>query len=379
VRQLRENGYWIGNIFAEVRPDEILGQPDADVAIAQMVLEQYLVSTDDGWIFRRAQYYRGALQPEDESKGGRELLRAATAEPAWRTARFALLREAVRFFPHGLRLAPVSEMRQLSRTIAEADPAFEPLRTKIHVRPDAGDAQRVRQYAAQRGQKRLSADYEKLAVFIQEVFQARSARTELLALDTKGMSPALARQIREAAGRLGAEQASAGRFEAGSRLLAAMRAQLGSAGSRPQMLALLDAGLVLERDLFSTANLLLDRLPLASRIERVSWLQAAADGLYGIGFISGRQREALQEAFEGASVSAPVLTDYKAVLDYAARVPGWADRTLRFHFTRSADKLSIQEPLAGTATPRELLRFLVRLKQGWLADEASSREIKPLL
>jgi hypothetical protein len=42
-----------------------------------MVLEQYLVSTDDGWIFRKVQYCRGALQPEDESKGGREMLRGS--------------------------------------------------------------------------------------------------------------------------------------------------------------------------------------------------------------------------------------------------------------------------------------------------------------
>ena len=131
-----------------------------------MVLEQYLVSTDDGWIFRKAQYYRGALQPEDENKGGRDLLRAMAVEPDWQTTRFTLLREAVRFFPHGLRITPISEMRQLSRTLTEADPAFEPLRTKIHVRPDAGDAERVRQYAEQKGKKELSADYEKLAAFI---------------------------------------------------------------------------------------------------------------------------------------------------------------------------------------------------------------------
>ena len=204
VLQLRENGYWVATLFAEIRPDELLRQPDAEVAIAQMVLEQYLVSTDDGWIFRKAQYYRGALQPEDENKGGRDLLRAMAAEPNWQTTRFTLLREAVRFFPHGLRMTPISEMRQLSRTLAEADPAFEPLRTKIHVRPDAGDAERVRQYAAQKGKQELAADYEKLAVFISEVYHPRNGRTELLALDTKAMSPALSRQIREAAGRLGA-------------------------------------------------------------------------------------------------------------------------------------------------------------------------------
>jgi len=81
VVQLRENGYWVATLFAEIRPDELLRQPDAEVAIAQMVLEQYLVSTDDGWIFRKAQYYLGALQPEDENKSGRDLLRAMAVEP----------------------------------------------------------------------------------------------------------------------------------------------------------------------------------------------------------------------------------------------------------------------------------------------------------
>jgi hypothetical protein len=152
VRQLRENGYWVANPFAEARPEE-LQQPDSEVAIGQMVLEQYLVSVDDGWIFRKAQYYRGALQPEDESKGGRNLLRAMAAETDWRTTRFPLLREAERFFPHGLRLAPVTAMRQLSRELAEADPAFEPLRAKIHVRPEAGDTERVRQLPPRAGKR----------------------------------------------------------------------------------------------------------------------------------------------------------------------------------------------------------------------------------
>ena len=161
------------------------------------------------------------MQPEDENKSGRDLLRAMAVEPDWQTTRFTLLREAVRFFPHGLRITPISEMRQLSRTLTEADPAFEPLRTKIHVRPDAGDAERVRQYAEQKGKKELSADYAKLAAFIKEVYHPRNIRTELLALDTKAMSPALSRQIREAAGRLGADQDPAARFQAGSQVLAA--------------------------------------------------------------------------------------------------------------------------------------------------------------
>jgi hypothetical protein len=337
-----------------------------------MVLEQYLVSVDDGWIFRKAQFYRGALQPEDESKGGRRLLAAMTAESDWRTTRFSLLREAVRLFPHGPRTAPVSAMRQLSRELAEADPAFVALRAKLHVRPEAGDAERVRQYAAERGKKDLAADFQRLAALIDEVFQPRNVRAAILALDVRAMSADLARQIREAVARLGAEQEPAVRFQAGCRLLAAMRAQLGSAGSRQQILALLDAGLALERDMFATANTLLYRLPSASRTDRLNWLKAAADGLYGIGLVSGRQRAALQEAFDGISVSPVVLSDYKEALAYAARAPGWADRTLRFHLTRPAEKMKVLEPLAGTyfhdRLRGSLLNIYSSVLDGLLAD-----------
>ena len=33
-----------------------------------------LIADDDGWIFRKARYYRGAVQEEDERKAARELL-----------------------------------------------------------------------------------------------------------------------------------------------------------------------------------------------------------------------------------------------------------------------------------------------------------------
>jgi hypothetical protein len=137
-----------------------------------------------------------------------------------------------------------------------------------------------------------------------------------------------------------------------------MREQLGSAGNRQQMQALLDAGLALERDMFATANALLDRVPRASRADRLTWLKAAADGLYGIGFVSGRQRAALQESFDGISASPVALSDYKAALDYAARVPGWADRNLRFHFTRPADQLMVLG--AGAGDRPAFMRFLLR-------------------
>ena len=151
VKLLRDNGYYIANVFADVKPEDLLTQPESADILKQMILEQFLIRADDGWIFRKARYYRGALQVEDETSGGRNLLLALTAEPSWRRQYFLSLREAVRFFPHGRQGAPTTEMRQLSLAIAESDKNFEKLRIKIHVKPELGDAAQVRSYAAQRG------------------------------------------------------------------------------------------------------------------------------------------------------------------------------------------------------------------------------------
>ncbi len=101
VKTLRANGYFIANVFADVRAPELLQDPRHPDIVKQMVLEQFLIEADDGWIFRRARYYRGALQTEDETYAGRELLQALVSDPAWRENRFMVLREAVRFIPHG--------------------------------------------------------------------------------------------------------------------------------------------------------------------------------------------------------------------------------------------------------------------------------------
>ena len=43
----------------------------------------FLIATDDGWIFRNAQFYRGAIQEEDEREAARNLLIAMAARPDW--------------------------------------------------------------------------------------------------------------------------------------------------------------------------------------------------------------------------------------------------------------------------------------------------------
>ena len=58
---LREHGYKIANLLAGYNPEVQLGKPDFIDAYNQLLIEKYLIAADDGWIFRKALFYRGAI------------------------------------------------------------------------------------------------------------------------------------------------------------------------------------------------------------------------------------------------------------------------------------------------------------------------------
>ncbi len=346
VRTLRNNGYFIANVFADVRAQEFLQDTRNLDIVRQMVLEQFLIEADDGWIFRRARYYRGALQTEDETRAGRELLLALVSDPDWRENRFMVLREAVRFIPHGRQDAPITEMRQLSRTIAENDPGFETLRIKLHVHPEFADAQQVQNYAARQGKPELASDYAHLIETIEQVFKVQDIQKEIEALAKRVKNTPLARKLAPHTGKLSGEIDSKTRFLTASHLLAILRDGLANAGNASQKLAVLDAGILLEGELFRMGDIMVEQLAEATRRERLAWLMKYADGLYGIGFISARQQQALQQNLSRLMHNQPLLIDYKAELEYTARMPEWADRTLRYSLGETVRHFETIEPLS---------------------------------
>jgi hypothetical protein len=346
VKTLRANGYFIANVFADVRANEFLQNPRHIDIVKQMVLEQFLIEADEGWIFRRARYYRGALQTEDETRAGRELLLALVSDQAWRENRFMVLREAVRFIPHGRQGAPITEMRQLSRAIAENDPDFETLRIKLHVHPELADAQQVQTYAAQRGKPELAEDYAHLKEIIEQVFEIRDIQKEIEILAETVKNKQLAEVLEQTAAKLAPQNDSRDRFLTACLLLAVLRDNLADAGEAAQMLAVLDAGILLEGELFRMGDTMIEQLAKATRRQRLSWLIKYADGLYGIGLISARQQAALQENLSRFMQQQPLLMDYKAELEYTARLPEWADRTLRYHLGETVAHFETIEPLS---------------------------------
>jgi hypothetical protein len=346
TKRLRAGGYMIANILADLDVEAFVKQPDYRSTYEQILLEQFLIASDDGWILRRARFYRGALQAEEEERGARRLLLELVEQPNWFGRDLLPLRIGARFLPHGQETDLVQDVRQHSAALSKRDPEFMPLRNKIHVIPDAEDAARVREYAAGVEDQALRAAYERLAADIDSMYAAASATQTLTALARQldGQAGGLGASLQDGAAVLASTKDPARRLVVTSRLMAELRKALPTLRGARLRLRAVDSGLVLEGEHFVAATALRARLPGATRRERLTWLQASVEAVYGAGLLSARQLQALRQAFARLSEDQVPLETYKTELDYLARVPGWATQWLRFHFQDTVRHFVTIEP-----------------------------------
>jgi len=72
--ELRSQGYLVANVLAGLDARAWVDEPGFGDRYAQILVERFLMTIDDGWILRRALFYRGAIQEEDErTPDGNEL------------------------------------------------------------------------------------------------------------------------------------------------------------------------------------------------------------------------------------------------------------------------------------------------------------------
>jgi hypothetical protein len=358
TRTIREQGYLVATLLADLEPDGFVGPDTRLDELRQILLERFLILNDDGWVFRQARYYRGAIQVEDEHAAAHALLLAMVEDRDWRDpARFALLREAVRLLPIEAEQPATATVRQLAMEIAEQDPAFQELRVKLHGMPDAGDAQRVREYAARRGLPHLEEAYRRLATELDVLYAPQTAVDRLAQLMAESGSPLLRDTLAEAVNRLNDAPDLEARLHRAAALASRWRRLFEETTELdpPDRLRLLKAGLAMEHEVYAVGNWLLEESPGADRLTRLGWLRSLALSLSGAGFLSERQWHALDERIGLlAQGEAPHAETYFAELRYLARVPQWAQRAMEFHFEPTVTLWSDITPLGVHYVPDRL-------------------------
>ncbi|WP_321492949.1 PEP/pyruvate-binding domain-containing protein [uncultured Desulfobacter sp.] len=158
----QEKGIYLDTVLAGTSPDLAWDMATRYSRLKQYALLQYLISADDGWIYRKARFYRGAVQAEDENKWGGAFLHRILALPQTCTKDYFIAREACRVIPHVNRnKTRLQSIRSVSKAIAEKDPGFMALRIKIHGQPEAGDLEMVKKYRDENG-ARMDAEQTQL-------------------------------------------------------------------------------------------------------------------------------------------------------------------------------------------------------------------------
>lgn len=121
--------------------------------IKQYQINKYLQSVDDGWVNRRAQYYRGSVQSEDEEAWGIDFYNKILASNDRIHSNFFLIRESVKDIPHKSETKEGAIIRTLSKTIGDSYSKFMDIRTKIHNQPEKANIQLVKDFQEKNASK----------------------------------------------------------------------------------------------------------------------------------------------------------------------------------------------------------------------------------
>jgi hypothetical protein len=367
ARALRAAGFLLGNVLAATDPEALADAPGR-AELKAILLERYLVAADNGWILRRARYYRGAFQVENEIAAAQAILSTLGSRLKGEQD-FLLLRQAALLLPLPRDGATVTRAYELSSSLATLDMGFAALRNKIHGQMDVTDAERVRSYARKQG--RGEPGFEQLAQAIEALFVPRNLVGPLGDLSMRLGKHPLAARLQELVPELSRPRSPAQRFATSATLLAQLRDAL--ADLPPALrVAALKLGLDVEAEAFAAGRQLLNDLSGTSRARRLVFLGHAAEALYGVGLLSPRERLEVQEALIRLAGNVVPLGQYRSELAYLARVPAWAGRELSFHFAETVMGLARIEPLASQFVPERLraspLLIYAGLLDGLLRD-----------
>lgn len=147
----KSNQIYFGQILSTTETADFWDASNGQSRMKQYQLEQYLRATDQGWINRKAQFYRGAYQIEDEEAWGLKFLTWAVSDSMRLKSHFFLIRLAAKDIPHAQESNLALRIRAVSKEISDQNTSFMNLRVKIHGQPDQSDIKKVKDYKTQKG------------------------------------------------------------------------------------------------------------------------------------------------------------------------------------------------------------------------------------
>lgn len=350
ARKLGRLGFHVGTILQGLDYEAFVDTEHANDRLRQLLLEAYLVQVDDGWVLRRARYYRGARQAEDEEQAGTELLERLLANADWTERRYWMANQLAGAVPH-IGLAGdqlVHLIRNLATAVADLEPAFAPMRVRIHSFPSRADLEEVGRWRRRSNlPPAVAGRLEELESALQQYYDKDAQLADLTRLERRfSRDTAIARGINRLARSL-ANDRSGTSLQALAELSVQIRLRVTSSPAGRDNLRLLDLNRTLEDQAMRLAAERLDEPSAATRRQLTLDLVPLVDLAFGAGLLSARERGALTDEAErlAAADEVPAL-EYRARVAYLARGLDWGVRTVRSAMYPTLERYSAVEARA---------------------------------
>ncbi|WP_026809001.1 PEP/pyruvate-binding domain-containing protein [Arenibacter latericius] len=335
----KSNHLFFGQILAYTNKEEFWDKDNNHSRLKQYQLDKYLRSVDDGWVLQKGQYYRGAIQSEDEEAWGVEFFKWLLSDTDNIKKHFFLIRQSLKDIPHQGDDNLAQKIRSESKVISDMAPSFMDLRIKIHSQPDAGDINRVTHYKNNHSGKlssevnlKIDALTRTMTTFYKSVdIAALPKRTNLVEEKQIG------KDIITYSNLYSEEKNNAFLIPATAELLLSIRKAIIEEESASARLQLMDASLKLEEIIFKKAPEWQPK-DLNELLDKVCYLGMANTGA---GYIELEEWQQLNLASKGNS-----LGELTKTLEHARREVEWSSSMVKANYQRIVDIYTGFEPNA---------------------------------
>ncbi len=339
-----EHHIYLGQILAATEKEAFWDAGHRHSRLKQYLLGKYLEGADDGWILRKARYYRGAIQSEDETSWGREFYHWLLAQPQFLETDFFLIRQSLKVVPHSGDNNLSQRIRSQSKTISDAYLPFMDLRVKIHGQPAASDISSVRSFRQEHRTsmpQEMQEELDQLLRTMVEFYRPTDVKNWLAGKDFLKDGP-LAGEIATAASAISLADKPSERIRLGAELLLEIRTRILTEARPEARLQLLDLSLQLEEMLFKDAPLW-EPATLAEALDKICLLGMASTGS---GYLEIWEWQELLGSLAKWGTEELPLHDLNLIAEAARSAVEWSAALVKANFGETLTSYTAFEPLA---------------------------------
>ena len=341
----KSNHIFLGQILSTTPQADFWDEVNNHSRLKQYQLEKFLRAADNGWVNRKAQYYRGAYQVEDEENWGIQFFGWVLADKAHIKEDFFLLRQSAKDIPHSGDNNIAMRVRAESKAIADQYSPFMDLRVKLHGQPEESDLKKVETFYSNHKDKltgSLNDQFVQLIADLRLLYQSININDINSYLSKLSSSSEAHQVLSQFIADYQKTSATMQKCVALSAAALGLRKSLLNKLTSSERLTVIDVSIKLEAILMRESS----QWQPETLDEQMKKIYTLAQGATGFGYLELWEWEVLSKALTRPTGNTIVLKQLTAWFENARRSVEWAIGMIRAHYHDVVELYSGFEPLA---------------------------------